>query len=1073
MQANHLIGKLIPTSAQVDNVADVNNTYRLCVTDKNSCTRFLIDTGADVSVLATKRQNGKSDYVLYAANGSKIQTFGEKTIKINLGLRREFQWKFILADVQRSIIGADFLSANKLMVDLHGRKLIDKVTQLSRTTCLSQSTEPSIRSIDINNEYHAILQKFPDITKKENFKKDPKHNVQHHIYTTGPPVYERARPLNPKKYKIAKAEFEKMMQLGICRPSNSPWANPLVCVDKKDAQETRPCGDYRRLNAQTVPDRYPLPRLLDFTYILKGRTIFSKIDVRKAYHNIPMAPEDIPKTAIITPFGLFEFTRMNFGLRNAAQDFQRLINNMLKDLDFAFAYLDDVIISSESKQQHLQHLELVFERLNSHGLTINLSKCEFGKPELNFLGFYLNKEGVKPTEEKIQLITNFPQPNTIEELRRFLGMMNFYRQNIPKAAEMQAPLNAYLHNSKKRDKTKIAWTELALEAFSQCKQSLCNAVTLSHPDESAPLILMTDASENCVGAALHQLVGSKLEPLGFYSKKLTETQTKYSTYDRELLAMYMAIQHFRHNVEGRELTVLTDHKPLTFALTKKTSPSDSPRRLRQLDFISQFCNKIQYIEGDRNTVADALSRINEITMPTLLEYNKLAEAQKNDPELEELQKQSNLRFKWIAMPDSSTKIACETSTDDIRPYLPLQFRELAIKAIHDVSHPGIAATKQAVKNRYFWASMNIDIRDYVRRCIPCQKSKIQRHTTTPLGEFDNASRFEHIHIDIVGPLPLSNDFKYCVTIIDRITKWPEVIPTKDITAETVAKVFLENWVARFGCPRKITSDQGRQFESQLFKQLLKLLGIERIRTTAYNPKANGMVERFHRTLKAALMSKCTDNTQWSQQLPMVLLGLRTAVKQDLGHCPAQFLYGTNIRLPGDLFTKSEISVNTCDFISDLAQTLNSIPNYKSHGRHHDNVYIHKDLNSSSHVFVRNEARKSLVPPYEGPFRVVSRHPKFYVVDIRGKVITVSLDRLKPAYLLITDDMSITHPVTGCPVNRVRKTATETDTATPRKPINDTATENDTATSSEPINETSTPVVTRYGRTVRKTVRFDI
>lgn len=274
--------KLIQTPARINNVAGVEHSKRLCLSDTTTGVRYLIDTGADVSVLAANKQNScrTSDYVLYAANGTKIKTFGEKVITVNLGLRRTFQWKFILADVRSSIIGADFLAANKLMVDLHGRKLVDKVTLLSRTTNVISSDEPSIRSIDVNDEYHRILQKFPNITKLENFTTDPKHDVQHHIYTTGPPVHEKVRPLNPKKYKIAKAEFERMMQLGICRPSNSPWANPLVCVTKKDG-EIRPCGDYRRLNAQTIPDRYPLPRLLDFTYLLRGKTIFSKIDVRK------------------------------------------------------------------------------------------------------------------------------------------------------------------------------------------------------------------------------------------------------------------------------------------------------------------------------------------------------------------------------------------------------------------------------------------------------------------------------------------------------------------------------------------------------------------------------------------------------------------------------------------------------------------------------------------------------------------------------------------------------------------------------------------------------------------------
>lgn len=198
----------------------------------------------------------------------------------------------------------------------------------------------------------------------------------------------------------------------------------------------------------------------------------------------------------------------------------------------------------------------------------------------------------------------------------------------------------------------------------------------------------------------------------------------YSTYDRELLAIYMAIKHFRHLVEGRKLTILTDHKPLTFALSKKVSPSDSPRRLRQLDFISQFCANIMYVEGDKNTVADALSRIDEIIVPPLFDYQKLSEVQKCDPELENLRKHDKLQFKLITMPDSEIKIACETSTNNIRPNLPKQFRELAIKTLHNVSHPGVAATQRLVKSRYFWSSMNTDIKKITsKRVFPVKNVK--------------------------------------------------------------------------------------------------------------------------------------------------------------------------------------------------------------------------------------------------------------------------------------------------------------------------------------------------------------
>ena len=688
----------------------------LCAHDQITGTAYLIDTGADVSVFpttASERRTLTPTQPLSAANNTSIKTWGTRKLSLTLGENKPFTHDFHLADVKRPILGADFFINHGFLIDLRGKRLLSHDNIAIKLKEANAPLTLAGLSFHVKDSYSDLVQQFPDILTPRFDTDVNKHGIEHHIITNGPPTHARARRLDTEKLTAVKQEFLQMEQMGIIRRSKSAWASPLHVVPKSNGK-WRPCGDYRQLNAMTKDDRYPLPHIQDLNSRLTGCQIFSKIDLVRGYHQIPMAPASVPKTAIITPFGLWEFLRMPFGLKNAGQAFQRLMDGVLRDVPCTFVYLDDILIASKSADEHHEHLRQVLQLLSSNGLVINKAKCIFGTKELDFLGHRISAEGIQPIPDRITSLCECKAPTDRSGLQRFLGMINYYHRFLPHIADILAPLHAQASGKGQS----INWSEDCQTAFQKAKHILCKATLLHHPRPQATTSVTVDASNTAMGALLEQIHEDSWVPIAFFSRKLSETEKKYSAFDRELLAAYSAIKHFRHFLEGHTFTLYTDHKPLTTAITSKSDRS--PRQTRHLSYIAEFTTDIRYIKGKFNVVADTLSRINTVSFEQNTENTKqtgISERKGSDQNkvihlpigdfdrlaLDQQQSDEIARYHTsttgLILQDvafGKSTVLCDISTGTPRPILPTSWTKPVFHNIHGLSHAGPRPTQQAI-----------------------------------------------------------------------------------------------------------------------------------------------------------------------------------------------------------------------------------------------------------------------------------------------------------------------------------------------------------------------------------------
>jgi transposase InsO family protein len=984
--------------------------------DAVSGLHFLIDTGSSYSILPHRAKARPYGPTLRAADGRRIRCWGQKAAEVKLG-GHSYRWQFLLADIRFPILGVDFLREFQLVVDVVGAQLLPRTAAASAAA--TPDAGPSVNAVQqlASTEWSSIVDEFPGVIQPFTVGAVPSHGVEHHIVTTGPPATAKFRRLDPERLAAAKAEFQQMLQAGVVRRASSSWASPLHMVRKKDGG-WRPCGDFRKLNTQTADDKYPLPNMGDLAGRLDGCVIFSKLDLQKGYFQVPVAAADVAKTAVITPFGLFEFLRMPFGLKNAGMTFQRLMDRVLFDIPYVFVYLDDMLVASRSAEEHRRHLREVLRRLQANGLVINASKCVWAQPSVEFLGHNISAAGLSPLPQRVEAISKFPQPQTVKQLQAFLGLFNFYRRFVPAAAAVIRPLTDALRGNP-AGAAPVKWSAAMSAAFEASKAALAATTLLDHPAAAAELSLVTDASATHLGAVLQQKrPASAWRPLAFYSRKLSDAEQRYSAYDRELLAIHSSILHFRYMLEGRRFVVFTDHKPLVGALSRVSEPR-SDRQRRQLSAIAEFSAEIRHIAGPSNVVADTLSRPAEPAASSAsaagvgppeaplvatagqisaaagqppIDIAELAAEQPNCADCRAAETSKVLKVMTVQLEGKPVKV--DVSSGVMRPLVPAAMRRRIFDIIHNLAHPGIRATRRLIASRYLWPGLATDVAAWSRECQQCQRGKTTKHARAAVQPIAvPTARFSHIHVDIVGPLPASSEgFQYLFTVIDRSTRWAEALPLKTVAAADCAAALVHGWVARFGVPACLTSDRGVQFASAVWAALMRQLGVQHVMTTAYHPQSNGAVERLHRRLKDALRARAADSS-WPQHLPWVLLGIRSAPREQSGVSAAELVYGSPLQLPGQLLSAAEPPPE--DFVRQINAGVPCVSPVQPPSSQQQSA-VAAQLKKAAFVYVKSPpAAPALSPAFRGPYAVHKRGSHFFVIRMGQRYEAVALDRLKP------------------------------------------------------------------------------
>ena len=833
----------------------------------------------------------------------------------------------------------------------------------------------------LQHDTREMLKRNAKVFSKDDMDMGRTNLVKHHIKLTDPaPFKEAYRRIPPQMYDEVKTHIQEMLDLGAIRPSNSPWASSIVLVRKKDGR-LRFCIDLRRLNNRTVKDAYSLPRIESILDSLGGAQIFTTLDLKAGYWQVEMAEECKAYTAFTCgPLGFYECDTMPFGATNAPATFQRLMHDCLGDLNmnWCIVYLDDIIVFSDTKEEHIKRLEAVFQKLMAAGLKLKPTKCFFFRNEIEYLGHVVSGKGISTNPKKIEAVTKWPTPKTVYDVRSFLGFVGYYRRFIKNFSKITKPIREVitgLENQSKRaaKKTYIEWTDTAESAFEALKTMCVSTPILAYPNYQLPFILHTDSSTDGLGAVLYQKQDGKQRVIAYASRSVSKAESNYPAHKLEFLALKWAVcEKFHEYLYGsKPFEVYTDNNPLTYVLTSAKLDACGQRWVAKL---ANYNFSIKYRCGVSNTEADALSRIKwpealsemmntdngcmdthvinavltgAVTkssliesvscsagiIPTELDMNdKLSninwmKEQRLDPNLgviirliesgqlfkRKLQGKDSTELKSFLRNKRSLKLIkdvlyrksfSDNSTTKKTMWqlvVPKIFRERALSGCHDdVGHQGILRTLSLLRERFYWPGMQEEATQYVMRCSRCLRRKTPPQVA-PLQPILVTQPLELVHMDYLSLEPSKGNIENVLVITDHFTRYALAYPSKTQTAQATARILWDNFICHYGFPEKFISDQGRNFESDLIKELCKIAGVKKIHTTPYHPQGNGQCERFNSTLCNMLGTLSDEEkSDWKSHLGCMTHAYNCTKHASTTYSPYYLMFGRHPRLPIDI-----------------------------------------------------------------------------------------------------------------------------------------------------------------------------